>query len=254
MKRLSAIAAFSACSLLLLTGCEAFSKNKEPDIEPIQSVYEIDTPATTAAPTTTSEEEDTFGDLTHIIYRERIYDPDSYTKSNLVIQADGTVWYGFYMHNEGTIDKNNLMWDSDGNFSDKYELDDDRWLAAAVTKTKSDDFALFGDITALGKLPDDELEKLNELISKTDPGSSYDVWTPKTYNDLPEYDEPEYFFTDLVIWDEDGTADICRAYIFTQWYEKTLDDQNALAAMELVRNTEFYDQWKEACAVKIKPY
>lgn len=249
------LAMFAMCPLLLMTGCEAFSKNNDmEDIPTTHSVYEIDTPASTTAPPTTSEEEDTFGDLTRILYRERIYDPDSYTKSNLVIQADGTVWCGFYMHNEGTIDKNNLMWDSDGNFSDKYELDDDRWLAAAITKTKSDDFALFGDISVLGKLTDDEIEKLTEAISKTDTSSSYDVWTPKTFNDLPEYDEPEYFFTDLVIWDEDGQADICRSYIFTQWYEKTIEDPNANAAMELVRGTEYYEQWKELCATKIKPY
>lgn len=251
MKRLAALA---ICSLLFTTGCSAFSKNKGPDVEPIQSVFEIDTPATTTSPAPTSPEEDSYGEVTHVLYRERIYDPDSYTKSNLIVQADGTVWCGFYMHNEGTIDKNNLLWDSDGNFTDKYELDDDRWLAATVTRTKSDDFALFGDTTKLGKLSDDELAKLTEYISGTDTGSDYDVWTPKTFNDLPEYDEPEYFFTDLVIWDEDGTADICRTYIFTQWYEKTLDDQNALSAMELVRNTEYYKQWKEICATKIKPY
>ena len=100
MKRLTA----AALSAILLAGCgsgKTDSSDARSALPPLPKAAELTTAQQTAE--TSSAE-------SRIIYRERLYNTNSYTKSDLIVQSDGTVWCGFYMHNEGTIDRFNRLW------------------------------------------------------------------------------------------------------------------------------------------------
>ena len=190
----------AALSAIMLVGCGSRSENSSaPIAETEQSVTEIEnTNISSAAPKSSA--------ASKIIYREKLYNIDSYTKSDLIIQSDGRVWCGFYMHNEGTIDKFNRLWTTEKDFESPYRLDDDIWLDSVLSETKDDDFMLFGDIFELDRLSDEQLDKISSLIEKTDPFSASNVFKAPEDSADPDVIETEYSFIDLIIGDK-----VCRA-------------------------------------------
>ena len=239
MKRLTA----AALSAILLADCgsgKTDSSDARSALPPLPKAAELTTAQQTAE--TSSAE-------SRIIYRERLYNINSYTKSDLIVQSDGTVWCGFYMHNEGTIDRFNRLWLSDEEYSDLYELDDDKWLKSVLTETDEDDFMLVGDIVKLGTLGDDEIQKLNTLVSAADPLSACNIRKASAEEAEPEVIETEYSFADLVVKNE-----IYRVYAYTQSYERTVQDDSANEALKLVQASPLYAEWREKCAKELVPF
>ena len=235
MKRLAA-AAFATIMLLGCASCSEDTDNSNNKL--IQSVTEIENPS--ISHTTESSSDDS-----RIIYRERIYNTDSYTKSDFFIESDGRVWCGFYMHNEGSIDELNRLWTKDGKYSENYQLDDDEWLAAVLSETKDDDFMLFGEIYDFESMSGEKLSALSENIAAVDTSSECDV----QINENVTGTEKEYVFTDMVIGGE-----ICRCYVNTEGYVSTIQDDSANAAIEQVHAMPEYEQWRELCKKQLLPY
>ena len=229
----------AALSTLLLAGCVAGAtvpRDTQPPTN--QSVTEI---VNTAVPVT---EINNTGSC--VLYRERLYRPDSYTKSDLVIENDGRVWCGFYMHNEGLIDSFNRLHTRDDKISESYQLDDDRWLNAYISETRDDDFMLFGDTYELGTLSEAQLSALRKLTENTDPCSTLTVKTIPESENAPEMQE--YLFADIVT-----GGRVCRTLEETQRYSSRLIDDNASEAVSSVRSEDFYKKWRELCASEIHP-
>ena len=233
----------AALSAIMLIGCGSRSENSSaPIVETEQSVTEIEnTNISSAAPKSSA--------ASRIIYREKLYNIDSYTKSDLIIQSDGRVWCGFYMHNEGTIDKFNRLWTTEKDFETPYRLDDDVWLDSVLSETKDDDFMLFGDIFELDRLSDEQLDKISSLIEDTDPFSASNVFKAPEDSADPDVIETEYSFIDLIIGDK-----VCRAYEYTQLYSSMVQDENASEVIDLIHSYSFYDDWREKCSENITPY
>ena len=235
MKRLAA----AAFATIMLLGCASNSKGTDSSNNKlIQSVTEIENPS--ISHTTESSSDDS-----RIIYRERIYNTDSYTKSDFFIESDGRVWCGFYMHNEGSIDELNRLWTKDGKYSENYQLDDDEWLAAVLSETKDDDFMLFGEIYDFESMSGEKLSALSENIAAVDTSSECDV----QINENVTGTEKEYVFTDMVIGGE-----ICRCYVNTEGYVSIIQDEKANAAIEQVHSMPEYEQWRELCKKQLLPY
>lgn len=234
MKRLAA----AALTALMLTGCADDKQSDGSHDLTKQSATEIEI---------TQETENTTGSSTksRIIYRERIYNTDSYTKSDLLIEENGRIWCGFYMHNEGKIDQLNRLWKDNDTFEEDYKLDDDEWLAAYLSDTKDDDFMLFGDTYDLNSLSGESLSVLSDSISAVDTSSACDTQTIENVSST----EKEYVFTDLII---DG--EICRSYVNTQGFVSVIQDKNANAAIEMVHALPEYKQWRELCVKNLVPY
>lgn len=239
MKRLTA----AALSAILLSGCgsgKPSSTDTRSALPPLPKAAELTTAQQTAE--TSSAE-------SRIIYRERLYNINSYTKSNLIVQADGTVWCGFYMHNEGTIDRFNRLWTSDDEYTENYQLDDDRWLASVLTETKNDDFMLFGDYSKLGELSTEDTQRLVSLVAEADPVSACNVSVASPDEAAPAETETEYNFVDLIV-----NSAPYRVYAYTQSYESMVQDTAAEEAMKLVQSTDFYTQWREKCVNELIPF
>ena len=235
MKRLAA----AAFATIMLLGCASNSKGTDSSNNKlIQSVTEIENPS--ISHTTESSSDDS-----RIIYRERIYNTDSYTKSDFFIESDGRVWCGFYMHNEGSIDELNRLWTKDGKYSENYQLDDDEWLAAVLSETKDDDFMLFGEIYDFESMSGEKLSALSENIAAVDTSSECDV----QINENVTGTEKEYVFTDMVIGGE-----ICRCYVNTEGYVSIIQDEKANAAIEQVHSMPEYEQWRELCKKQLLSY
>ena len=233
MKQLTA----ALLSFILLSGCGASSVQSNKTAESATEIRKQ------------KAAEQVISSNSGIIYRERLYNIDSYTKSNLIIQSNGSVWYGTYMHNEGQIDRFNHLWTSEEEYTENYRLDDDEWLAAVLTETKEDDFMLFGECEQITTLSESEISELTTLISETDPFSAVNF-----HSDSPDEAEPaeiqtEYNFIDLVI-----GGMICRAYANTQSYECMVQDQNAAEVIRLIHNSDFYGKWRDICKEKLIPY
>lgn len=221
---------FAVLSAVMLTGCAAGEKGTSSSVASMP-----DAAVVTAEGGKSSSQ-------SQIIYRERLYNINSYTKSDLIIESDGKVWCGFYMHNEGSIDRFNRLRTSAEEYQNFYELDDDRWLASALTESKDDDFMLFGDMFDFEPLSGDELARLNGLVEGADICSTQNA--KKASEDEPEPDviEEEYDFIDLVKRD-----DIYRVYEYTQSFERTVEDNKANEAIELVHGCGFYSEWRAKC-------
>ncbi len=234
MKPLAAV----AFATLLLVGCNSDSKNSGGSQEKLaQSVIEIENPSDSDTTASSSN--------SRIIYRERIYNTDSYTKSDFFIESDGRVWCGFYMHNEGNIDEFNRLWTKDGKYSENYQLDDDEWLTANLSEKKDDDFMLFGEIYDFESMSGEKLSALSENIAAVDTSSASDVQIVENVTGT----EKEYVFTDLVVGGE-----ICRCYVNTEGYVSTIQDNSANAVIEQVHAMPEYEQWRELCQKQLLPY
>lgn len=238
MKRLVA----AALATLMLVGCGSGDRSSDESHLPTeQSVTEIQNPSdseTTASSFSNSR----------IIYRERIYNINSYTKSDFFIESSGRVWCGFYMHNEGTIDKLNRLWTSDVDYSENYKLDDDIWLASVLSETKDDDFMLFGETYDFDSISGEKLSAISDNIAAADPFSACNV-TKSQEEVIHDYIEDEYIFIDLIIGD-----DVCRSYVNTQGYISSVQDGNANTAIENVHALPEYKQWRDLCTKYLVPY
>ena len=239
MKRLTA----AALSAILLAGC---SSGRQSSADTRSAAPPLPSPAELTVPTTSAESSSA---ESRIIYRERLYNINSYTKSNLIVQSDGTIWCGFYMHNEGTIDRFNRLWISDEEYVEKYQLDDDRWLASVLTETKEDDFMLFGDYERLGELSAGDIQKLNTLVAEADPYSACNVMVASLDEAPPAEIETEYSFVDLVVRNAPY-----RVYAYTQSYESKVQDSAADEAVKLVQSSDIYAQWREKCVTELVPF
>ncbi|MBR6968423.1 MAG: hypothetical protein IKH78_07795 [Ruminococcus sp.] len=229
----------AALSTLLLAGCGAGAtvpRDTQPPTN--QSVTEVVNPAASATEIKSPG--------SRVLYRERLYRPDSYTKSDLIIENDGRVWCGFYMHNEGLINESNRLCTKDGQCSGNYQLDDDRWLKAYISETAEDDFMLFGNTCELGILSETQLTRLRELTENADTGTAPDVKTASEAEDVP--DMQEYLFADIVT-----GGRIFRISETTRRYSSCSADKNASEALTLVRSGDFYVRWRELCSSEIKP-
>lgn len=233
MKRLTS----AALSTLLLAGCGAGAKAPQTPQPPTkQSFTEI---VNSDIPSDTAEK-------SSIIYRERLYSADSYTKSDLIIQSDGKVWCGFYMHNEGTIDQNGDLWTSDNECLTDYKLDDDRWLESQLSETSDDDFMLFGDTFDLAQLEGDDLSLLTESVSQCEPLSTYKETELSPGGGT---DDGEVNTVDLII-----GGKICRVYMSADAYTSHTQDPHGCAAVVLVHSSDYYERWRELCSQYLVPY
>lgn len=238
MKRLTA----AALATLMLMGCAADTNSSDGSQEiTTESVTEIINTALSENPASSSSQ-------SRIIYRERIYNINSYTKSDFFIESDGRVWCGFYMHNEGNIDKHNRLWKDSDTFEENYQLDDDIWLAAYLSETRDDDFMLFGDTYDFDSLNDEKLSVISGHISNADPFSACNVQQTQE-EAVHDYVENEYIFIDLIIGDE-----MYRSYVNTQGYISTVQDKEANAAIEQVHSLPEYMQWRDLCTKYLLPY
>ena len=236
MKRLTA----AALSAILLVGCgsgKTVSADERSAAAPMPKAADLSSSRRSADPSSAES---------RIIYRERLYNTDSSTKSNLIVQSDGTVWCGFYSKEEGTIDRFNRLWTSETDYENFFELDDDRWLKAILTETKDDDFLLFKDTEGFEALSGESLEKLNSLVESSDPFSACNVKTASEAEAAPAVLETEYSFVDLIC-----SGEIYRVYEYTQSTEKIVQDDSASEAVELVHSCAFYNEWKELCREKL---
>ena len=239
MKRLTA----AALSAILMAGCgsgKTSSADTRSAIPPLPQPAELTT-SRSSAETSSAE--------SRIIYRERLYNTNSYTKSDLIIQSDGAVWCGFYMHNEGTIDRFNRLWTSEEEYTEHYQLDDDRWLASVLTEDTDDDFMLFGDYSKLGDLSSEDTQRLCSLAAEADPVSACNVSVASPDEAAPAELETEYNFVDLIV----NNAPY-RVYAYTQSYESKVQDTAAIEAMDLVQGSELYSQWREKCITELVPF
>ena len=231
----------AALSTLLLAGCGAGAKAPQTPQPPTKQSF-----TDAVNPNISQNSKDT---EEHIIYRERLYHTDSYTKSDLIIEDSGRVWCGFYMHNEGDIDRFCRLWTSGKEYTDFFELDDDRWLRAVLSPADSDDFMLFGDTFELGSIEGEQLSELSALIADTDLFCTVSAHTEPVNGEAPAELEKEYDFIDLIVDNE-----ILRAYEYTQSHTLTAKDENASAAIELVHSCAFYKDWREKCNTLIVPH
>jgi len=231
----------AALSAIMLIGCVSRSAEEESAGSQSQpSVTKTVASNTSSAPKKFAE--------TTIIYREKLYNINSDIKSDLFIQSDGRVWCGFYMNEEGTIDRFNRLWTSETDYSSSYQLLDDLWLSSVLTETKEDDFMPFDDIRELAALDDTKLESISSIISSIDPYSASSVYTTPETAAAPDVIETSYSFIDFVI-----GSDICRAYEYTQSYESMIQDEKASDVIDFVHRQSFYSDWREKCSQNLLP-
>ena len=183
-----------------------------------------------------------------IIYREKLYNINSDIKSDLIIQSDGRVWCGFYMSEEGTIDKFNRLWTSDTEYTSNYQLEDDIWFDSVLTGNAKEAKMPFSNITELAALDDNELEELHSLIGGIDPFSARSIYTASEAAFDPDIIETEYSFIDLVI-----GSDICRAYEYTQSYKSMIQDETASEVIDLIHSRSYYSEWRNKCSEELLP-
>lgn len=235
MKRLTA----AALSAILLAGCGSGTPSSadQRSAAPKPKASELTSSKRSADPSSAES---------RIIYRERLYNTDSNTKSNLIVQSDGTVWCGFYSKEEGSIDRFNRLWTSETDYENFYELADDKWLKSILTETKDDDFKLFKDTEGFEALSGESLEKLCSLVESSDPFSACNIRKASEAEAAPAVLETEYSFVDLIC-----SGEIYRVYEYTQSTEKVVQDSDASAAVELVHSCAFYNEWKELCREKL---
>ena len=155
----------AALSAIMLIGCVSRSSENESEIPQT----EPSVTSTEAANNTSSAPKKLAA--SSIIYREKLYNINSDIISDLFIQSDGRVWCGFYMNEEGTIDRFNRLWTSETDYSSSYQLLDDLWLSSVLTETKEDDFMPFDDIRELAALDDTKVDNISSIIGGTDPFS-----------------------------------------------------------------------------------
>ncbi|SHM42829.1 hypothetical protein [Ruminococcus flavefaciens] len=232
----------AALSAIMLIGCVSRSSENESEIPQT----EPSVTSTEAANNTSSAPKKLAA--SSIIYREKLYNINSDIISDLFIQSDGRVWCGFYMNEEGTIDKFNRLWTSDTSYSSDYQLADDLWLEAMLSEDKEDDFVLFNDISELAKLDESGLENISSIIGGTDPFSASSVYTASEAAADPDTPETEYSFIDLVI-----GKNVCRAYEYTQSYQSSIQDKKAADVIDIIHSQSFYDSWREKCSKKLLP-
>lgn len=231
----------AALSTLLLAGCGVGAKAPQTPQPPTKQSF-TDAVNPNISQSSKSPED-------HIIYRKRLYHTDSYTKSDLIIEDSGRVWCGFYMHNEGDIDRFGRLWTSSDEYTDFFELDDDRWLKAVLSPDESDDFMLFGDTFELDSIEGEKLSQLSSLISDTDLFCAISAHTDPEDGEAPAELEKEYDFIDLIVDNE-----ILRVYEYTQSYTLTAKDENASSAIELVHSCPFYKEWQDKCSELLVPH
>lgn len=179
-----------------------------------------------------------------IICKIRHYSPDSYVKSDMIFQADGRIYCGFYMQNEGNISGENVLKTSDGAELTDFSLMDDKWLDACINSDKNDDFMLFGEMYELGHLNETDTQKLCELISGIDADCSHTIGTQVSDG---------WYHTDFVTESDKGYVRI-RAFADLPQYSDSIDDVNAQQAHEMVmnRDADYFKEWEKLCSEHMK--
>ena len=225
---------FSAAVLAVtMTSC-AFSETPK-----IQSGSSIENPEY-VPPSAVTENAEDIDEESRIICKVRHYSPDSYVKSDMIFQADGRIYCGFYMQNEGEISAENVLNAPDGTEQADFRLMDDKWLDACINGNKSDNFALFGETYELGHLNEADTKQLCELISGIDADSGHIICGKSADG---------WYHTDFVTEGSDGYVRI-RAFADLPQYSDVLDDENAQQAHDIVMNTEadFFQEWEKLCS------
>ena len=179
-----------------------------------------------------------------IICKIRRYSPDSYVKSDMIFQADGRIYCGFYMQNEGDISDKNILKNSEGEEFAEFSLMDDKWLDACLSEDTADDFMLFGEVHELGHLPENELQKLIELISGINAESQH--LSGSSSSDC-------YYYTDFVA-ESGGKYERIRAFSELPQYCDKINDENAELAHDMVMNgnADFFQEWEKLCIEHMK--
>ena len=187
-----------------------------------------------------------YTDASEIICKVRHYKTDSYTKSDLIVQADGRIWCGFYFQNEGTIGADNVLRKSDGSSYDNITLMDDKWLDAYVSESAEDDFMLFGEMFELGKLSDTDLNKLKKYIAATDDSK------PMKPLGNQDTEAKDYYYADITI-EKNGKHKRLPVLAKLGKYSVKSTDSNAEKACSLVmnRSADYYKQWEKLCEEKL---
>lgn len=187
-----------------------------------------------------------YTNASEILCKVRHYNSASFTKSDLIVQADGRIWCGFYYQNEGKIGTDNILRKSDGSSFDEIYLMDDKWMDAYLTEDAEDDFMLFGEIFELGSLSESELEKLKKYISSVDTRCS------KTAYGKQDDNAADYYYADITV-KKGGKAMRLPVHAEIGKYTIISSDQNAEKACKLVmnRSADYYRQWESLCAEKL---
>lgn len=188
-----------------------------------------------------------YTNASEILCKIRHYRCGSYTKSDLIVQADGRIWCGFYYQNEGEIGADNILRKSDGSTYDEIVLMDDRWMDAYLSETAEDDFMLFGEMYELGTLSPADLEKLKKLVSSVD--------TSKKCKPLGNKDTQakDYYYADITV-KKGGESVRMPVLAKLGRYSIKSTDSNADKAFSLVMapSADYYKQWESLCDEKLK--
>ncbi|MBP7186115.1 MAG: hypothetical protein KBA55_04990 [Ruminococcus sp.] len=187
-----------------------------------------------------------YTDASEILCMVRHYSPSSFTKSDMIVQADGRIWCGFYFQNEGTIGADNVLRKTDGSAYEEFTLMDDKWMDAYLTEDAEDDFMLFGETFELGILSQSDLDKLKKYISETDPQS--DTKAIGKQDTAAE----DYYYTSITV-EKNGSPVRMPVHADIGKYSITSSDSNAEKACKLVmnRSADYFKQWESLCEEKM---
>lgn len=235
--------------LLCLSSC-SFSNPFRPKIQSGETVdepyYELPQNNSPVVMKTEPPAVSPYTEASGILCKVRHYNSDSHTKSDLIVQADGSIWCGFYMQNEGVIGSDNILRKSSGSTYDEIYLMDDKWLDAYISETAEDDFLLFGEMYQLGSLSDTDLEKLKEYIL------SVDASKPKKTVGTQDTAAKDYYYADITVSDN---GEAVRLPVLAELGKYTIKstDSNAEKACAFVMDSskDYYKQWEELCKEKL---
>ena len=233
-----------AVMLLSVTSCTSpFVPKKTDGVEIINEHPDEPQNSNPFEPTTDPPAVSIYTEQEPIICKIRRYHTGEMMKSDLIVQADGKVWCGFYEQNVGEIGTDNVLHKSDGIEVDLV-LMDDLWLDAFLTETAEDDFMLFGETFELGKL---EPVMLAELINYA-AGVSPD----KAYKGSVSADSAvtDYYYADVVSLKDDEKV---RVPAMAQLGDKQLmtTDADAKKLIEKVMESQYYTDWEKLCDEKM---
>lgn len=187
-----------------------------------------------------------YTNASEILCKVRYYNSESFTKSDLIVQADGRIWCGFYFQNEGVIGTDNVLRKSDGSSYEDIYLMDDKWMDAYLSETAEDDFMLFGEMQELGRLSDDDLNRLKKYLLDVDPS--------KPNKPLGNKDDSAkiFYYADITV-NENGKPVRLPVLAKLGRYSVKSTDSNAEKACSLIMDSskDHYKQWEALCQEKV---
>lgn len=234
---------FGAVMLLGLTSCTSpFVPKKTDGVEIINEHPEVPQNSNPFEPTTDPPAVSIYTGQEPILCKIRRYHTGAIMKSDLIVQADGSVWCGFYEQNEGTIGTDNVLRKSDGTECELV-LMDDLWLDAFLTETAEDDFMLFGETDKLGTLPPEMLAELINYAINVSPDKAY------TGNASADSSVTDYYYADVVSLKSEEKL---RVPAMAQLGNSKLmsSDADAKKIIETIMNSSFYSDWEKLCDEK----